>query len=169
MKLIHWLDKHFEEGLSAILLAAATIIIALQIVFRMVGAPLAWTEELARYLFVWLIYISCSYAVRMRAHIQVDLIPIMCKERGQYILHMISDVCFFVFAVIMTYYGAQLMYNAMYVRVQVSPAMGLNMGFVYLSFVLGLGLTSIRLIQDVVLRTREYKAFKAGKVEGGQA
>lgn len=169
MKVIHWLDKHFEEGLSALLLAAATVVIALQIIFRFMGAPLSWTEELARYMFVWLIYISCSYAVRKRAHIQVDLIPIMCKDTGKFILSIIADVCFFIFAVIITYYGIQMMYNVIFVKTQVSPAMGINMGYVYLSFVLGLGLTSIRLIQDVILRIKEYKELRASHKEGGRA
>ena len=45
MKVMHWLDKHFEEGLSALLLAAATVVIALQIIFRFMGGAVALTEN----------------------------------------------------------------------------------------------------------------------------
>lgn len=167
MKIIRWLDRYFEELLSAALLAAATIIIALQIVFRMTGAPLAWTEELARYMFVWIIYISCSYAVKKRAHIQVELVPLLLKERGRFILSLVSDALFLIFASVITYFGAQMMYNVMFVKTQFSPAMGLNMGYVYLSFVLGLGLTSVRLIQDIILRVKEYRTDSKRSLEGG--
>ena len=37
-----------------------------------VGASLSWSEELARYVFIWLVYIGISYAVQMKAHVKVE-------------------------------------------------------------------------------------------------
>lgn len=157
MKVLHWLDEHLEEFISTLLLMAMTFCIFTQIIFRATGAPLSWTEELSRYLFVWLIYISCSLAIRHRAHIKVDVMSLLVKRRGQLVLDLISDVAFFIFIVIIAYYGSQTVYKLLFVRPQVSAGIKAPMWIPYLSIVVGGILMALRLIQSVILRIREYK------------
>ena len=157
MKILKWLDKHFEEAISVFLMAVMTILGTMQVILREVGASLAWTEELTRYLFVWLIYISSSYAIRMRGHIKVELISLIVKEKGKLILDLISNVAFLIFAILIAIYGWQYVMNLATVRVQYSPSLHLPMFIPYTSFALGCSLMVIRLIQDTILRIREYK------------
>ncbi len=82
MKIVSFIDKHLEEVLCAVLLAVMTIVIFLQIVLRLLGLPLSWTEEIGRYMFIWLIYIGCASAIRKRKHISVELLDLFLKERG---------------------------------------------------------------------------------------
>ena len=98
MKVLHWLDRHLEEAISVLLLAVITVVVTIQVILRETGSALAWTEELTRYMFVWLIYISSSYAIRLRGHIKVEVISLLLKERGKLVLDLISNVAFFVFA-----------------------------------------------------------------------
>ena len=84
MKVIHWLDKYFEEGLSAVLLAAMSVVILLQIILKWFHMPLSWSEEMARYMFIWLIYIASSYAVKKRSHIKVEILSLLVKEKGNF-------------------------------------------------------------------------------------
>lgn len=164
MNVIRWLDKHLEEFLCVIILAAMTIAIFLQVVLRVAEAPLAWTEELARYLFVWLIYISSSYAIRVRGHIKVEIVALFLKEKGKLILDIIANICFFAFALIIAIYGWKYIYQMASVRVQYSPTLHVNMIYPYMSFALGCSLMVFRIIQDTILRIREYKAGRK-KVE----
>ena len=157
MKILKWLDKHFEEAISVFLMAGMTILVTMQVILREVGASLAWTEELTRYMFVWLIYISSSYAIRMRGHIKVELISLIVKEKGKLILDLISNVAFLIFAILIAIYGWQYVMNLATVRVQYSPSLHLPMFIPYTSFALGCSLMVIRLIQDTILRIREYK------------
>jgi TRAP-type C4-dicarboxylate transport system permease small subunit len=47
----------------------------LQITFRYVlNAPLVWTEELARYLYVWACYLGAAVALRRGNHIMIALV-----------------------------------------------------------------------------------------------
>ena len=160
MKVIHWLDKYFEEGLSAILLAAMSIVILLQIILNWFHMPLSWSEELARYMFIWLIYIASSYAVKKRSHIKVEILSLLMKEKGNFILDIIADVAFLVFATVIAYFGWIATYKIAFVNVQQSPSMHINMGWAYMSFALGCTLMAIRIIQDLILRTKEYKSAK---------
>lgn len=163
MKVIHWLDKYFEEGLSALLLAAMSIVVMIQIVLKWFNMPLSWSEEMARYMFIWLIYIASAYAVKKRTHIKVEILSLLLKEKGNFILDVIADLAFLIFATVIAYFGWIATYRIAFVHVQASPSMHINMGWAYMSFALGCTLMAIRLVQDLVLRSREYKAAKAAK------
>jgi TRAP-type C4-dicarboxylate transport system permease small subunit len=55
--------------------AAIFVIMILQIGFRYaLNAPLTWTEELARYLYVWACYLGAAVALRRRSHIAITLL-----------------------------------------------------------------------------------------------
>ena len=47
---------NFEGYVSQVLLAFFVLILLLQIFLRQFGHPLYWTEELARYSFVWFVF-----------------------------------------------------------------------------------------------------------------
>lgn len=165
MKTIRWLDKHFEEALCVIILIGMVIAVFLQVVLRFATAPLAWTEELARYLFAWLVYISSSYAVRERGHIKVEVVSLLLKERGKLVLEILANICFFFFALVVSVYGWQYIGEMATHRAQYSPTMHINMIYPYMSFAVGFTLMLFRLVQDTYFRVREYREFKATENE----
>jgi TRAP-type C4-dicarboxylate transport system permease small subunit len=67
---------HRATSVAAIgLLAAIFVILILQIAFRYVlNAPLVWTEELARYLYVWACYLGAAVALRRGNHIVIAFV-----------------------------------------------------------------------------------------------
>ena len=64
---------NFEGYVSQVLLAFFVLILLLQIFLRQFGHPLYWTEELARYSFVWFVFFGASYAARLAAHNRVTI------------------------------------------------------------------------------------------------
>ncbi|MGF1734468.1 TRAP transporter small permease [Photobacterium satsumensis] len=55
------------------LLVVITLILLVQVLSRyLFGIPLVWTEELARYLFVWVAFLGIGYGVSERSHIQIN-------------------------------------------------------------------------------------------------
>ncbi|WP_158084389.1 TRAP transporter small permease [Marispirochaeta aestuarii] len=63
------------EVLAAWLLAAVTVIVALQVLFRYVlGIIAPWTEELARYTAVWMVYLGIIVATVRKDHIKVTVL-----------------------------------------------------------------------------------------------
>ena len=154
MKILSFFNKHLEEVLCAVLLSAMTIVIFAQILLRFFGLPLSWTEEAGRYMFIWLIYIGCAAAVKKRKHICVELIDLFLKERGRFVISIISNIIFMIFAGILAYFGVFVIIR---VSAQLSPAIRMPMSVPYSSFVVGSALMFVRLIQDTLLRFRERK------------
>lgn len=155
MNLLKKLDNNFEEVISCVLLITMTIVIAIQIALRFLGLPLAWTEEMARYMFVWLIYMSCALGVKRRKHIKVEFATLLFKEKGNFILALISNIIFMIFAGIITYNGVILIYKLQFIQGQLSPAMRIPMSIPYSSFVIGSILMFLRLLQDTLKFIKE--------------
>lgn len=167
MNVLKWIDDNAEKVLCGILLSAATIILTLQLILRWTGQPLDWTEEIARYCFVWLVYIACSYGVKERAHISVDITTLFLKDKGRIILKIISNVLFFIFAIVVTYSGVMLLMKLARLG-QVSPAVQIPMIIPYSSYVFGFAMVIVRLVQDTFKLVKEYKMVGAeiADVEG---
>jgi TRAP-type C4-dicarboxylate transport system permease small subunit len=156
LKVLKFLDENFEKYLLVVILTAMCILIGLQVFFRyFVNLPLAWTEEISRYLFVWLIYLASSLAVKKRRHLKVDAVLLLFKAKGQYILKIISNFLFLLFCVFISYYAYKITYTLQFIRYQESPAVGIPMSLAYASVFVGLVLMIIRLIQDTILLIKE--------------
>jgi TRAP-type transport system small permease protein len=86
--------ERVEEALVASILTAMLATIILQVTARyVINLPLAWTEELARYLFIWLIFIGSSQAMRWGNHIAIgmiaDRLPDMIARISALLMHLL--------------------------------------------------------------------------------
>ena len=63
-----------------------------------------WTEEMARFLFVWMIMIGAMIGVRDGGHFDVDLWPEL-SPRANAALRLVSNAFVFVFALVFVWYG----------------------------------------------------------------
>ena len=68
-KVIQWVDDKLEVFIGAVFLALMVVFTTLQIVGRyLFSTPFPWTEEMTRYMFVWMVFISIGYAVKTGEH-----------------------------------------------------------------------------------------------------
>lgn len=149
MKVLKFLDENLEKMLCVIFLALMSIIIVLQVFFRYVlNNSLSWSEELARYLFIWMIYVGISYGVKLDKHICVDAVYTFMPKSIKRGYAIVAYVLFLIFAVAIIYYGI-LVVGMQISSGQVSPAMGLPMQYVYAAPVVGMVLTVVRLVQKI--------------------
>lgn len=98
-----------------------TLVVAVQVFFRYgLNNSLFWSEELARFLLVWLTFLGASTAYYRRANPGVDFIymklPLKGKKLSCVLTHFISMALF----AVMIVYGCKFAY---FVRLQVSPAL----------------------------------------------
>lgn len=156
MKILHWLDRHIEEVLLVLFSTVMVAVIFMQVVMRQLDSSLSWTEEIARYCFIWLVYIGISYGVKKDRHIKVDVLLLLLKTKGKLILTIIANLLFMAFAIFVIRYGYDIA-SQLLAFGQKSPANQIPMGLIYLATPIGMGLTLIRLIQNLV---KHIKALK---------
>ncbi|MGF1733759.1 TRAP transporter small permease [Photobacterium satsumensis] len=165
--MIKWLDKYLENTLACILLAVMVIAIFTQVVTRTLDISLSWTEELARYCFIWLVYIGVSFAASRKSHIKIDAIAMLLDDKEKKYLSLLADFVFFTFACFILFHSTQMVLE-LYHLGQTSPALGLPMWIVYLAGPVGFGLTSFRLIQQMIITFDELEAIKLGQIKASE-
>jgi len=148
------IDQHFEEAIVVALMAMMTALIGVQIFMRYVmGASLSWSEELARYFFIWATYLGIAYAVRKDAHIRVTMVTDLFAAGSQIYVRILTHMIFGAFALYVMYQG-WFMVEKTFRFGQKSASLGLPMGILYLAPFTGFLLVVLRLVQAVVLDLR---------------
>ena len=74
MKVIKWLDEHFEETFLVFFLVLISCITMLQIIARTFFAALSWPEEFCRYCWIWSVFISLPYTMRKGNMLRVNVL-----------------------------------------------------------------------------------------------
>ena len=161
MKVIHWLDDNTEKVLLVLFSVIMVSVIFVQVVMRQLGSSLSWSEELARYCFIWMIYIGISYGVKEQKHVRIDAFLHLLNQKGQLILNFIVNLFFMAFAIFVIIYGTEIA-NQLLQFGQRSAALQIPMGYVYMATPIGMGLTLIRLVQNQVglIRSLVHKEVK---------
>lgn len=149
MKIIKWIDEYIEEVLLVILSVVMVVVIFMQVVMRTFDNSLSWSEELARFSFIWLVYIGISLGVKRQRHIKIDIMLHLLKEKGRIILTIFANLLFLAFAILTIIYGYSIGEKLLAFGQQ-SPALHIPMGLVYMATPVGMSLTAIRLIQNLV-------------------
>lgn len=118
-----------------------------QVFYRNVlDSYLGWAEEVARYAFVWLVFLGSASAFRDRLHLGIDFVPEMMGYRSRIILDTLVCVVVLGLMVVLSYYGYQLTLRTM---TQISPSTGIIMGYIYMAIPIGSGLIAIYAVVDI--------------------
>ena len=93
--------------LLASLMGLLMIPVGLQIFARYIGLipRYIWTEEMARFCFIWIILIGSMIAVRDGTHFTVDLLPQPRTKRGEALAKLFVDFIMFLVALIFIVWG----------------------------------------------------------------
>lgn len=159
MRILRKINEHIEEWILVTLLAASLTSITLQIIMRFIFSnSLTWSEELARYCFIWLIYIGIAYGVKKSRHICLDVVFDILPDTLKKVFILISNVLVGVFALVVIYYSTFLIDQLMTFG-QKSAAMRVDMVYVYISVPIGMFLTVVRLIQNTFYTIRHWDSI----------
>lgn len=145
-RLILWLDEHIEELIGAILLGAVTVLIALGVFCRYVlKSSLSWSDELARYCFIWTVFVGMGLAVKNNGNMKIDILELAIPKLKPF-LCVVQDAIYLVFLLYMIRPCYEVL--AKFVSSpQPSPALQIPMQYVYASFLVGVLLAVFRIIQ----------------------
>ena len=155
-KTLLWLNRNLEEVILVFGIILMIVVIFLQVVARyFVNMSLPWSEELARYVFVWQVWLAVPYTVIKGRHIRLELLPEVVGPKAKYALDMVFfgvSAGFFAFLCIESWTVTQGIIKMN----QLTPVMHFPKWICYLSVPVGSALAVFRFIQYGVLRTMRY-------------
>lgn len=138
MKYLVILDKVIEKiqiVLSISLFAAIVILGTLQVFFRFaLNSSLAWSEELIRFLFIWLVFCASSVTVRTDGHVAIDFLTLKAKPKIHAGIFIVTRLLCVAFLIVMIPAGIELTQKSAMSRAAILPV---SFKYVYASFVVG--------------------------------
>lgn len=146
-KRLFFVFNHVEEIVLVAMFAAMVAIIFLQVIMRYVfNNSLFWSEELGKFLFVWISWLGISIGQRRGEHIKITMLVDKLPYRTAQLINIVSDLIVIGICLVTFYYGVTLVISQAgthYAGIKISMAWG------YLAVVLGCGLMMIRSIAGI--------------------
>jgi C4-dicarboxylate transporter DctQ subunit len=144
-----------ENCLLAFFMAAITAVVFLQVVYRQLGRSLPWSEELTRYLLVWITLIGASQGVKKASHVGVEAFVMLLPMKAQKAVNILAlMLCVFFWGIVGRFSLSILQLQI--TNHQLSPAMRIPIWIAYAALPVGAALMIIRYLQVIV---RSLKAF----------
>ncbi len=110
-----WIDRvsyradRVARFLVALMMAVMSAIVLFGVFNRFIfKIPISWTEEIAKYLLIWISMIGSAVAVRIGGHVGVGLIVTKLKEKPRTVIVWINQLAIVGFVVVLIYLGTKV-------------------------------------------------------------
>lgn len=159
LSIIDVLNK-IEEILIIAMFSAMVIVIFAQVIMRKgFNNSLYWSEELGKFLFVWISWLGISLGEREGEHIKITMLIDKLPFKKAHIFNIISSLIVLGICLITFYYSSSLVisqWTTKYAGIHISISWG------YLAVATGTGLMSIR---SIVAIKKSIQSIKNGPSE----
>ncbi|OQO95064.1 C4-dicarboxylate ABC transporter permease [Saccharomonospora piscinae] len=150
-RVLRWLSTA-EAVLGGLLLATIFVLMLVQAGQRYLpGGGWVWTGELSRFALVWLTFAMSGYLMQRDEHVTLKLVDQVTRGVWRRVVASFAGV-------IVAFVCVNLAYEAFVLATepssQVSPAIGIPIGYFYVIPLVGLGLTAVRSVLAVVASWR---------------
>ncbi len=115
-----------------LLMAAIVVDVSWQVLSRfVVGHPSSVTEEIARFLLIWIGLLGAALAFRNHAHLGLDIVVSKFAHQGRYLAELVAQIICFIFSAWVMVYGGFELVKLQLDLGQTSAALEWKMGYVY--------------------------------------
>ena len=148
------LRKTIDKVLGNILVVIMSVMV-INVIWQIftrfvVGTPSSFTDELARYLMVWLGILGAAYVSGRNMHVAIDVLPLRASTENQKRLKLIVYVLIILFALFAMVMGGSRLVYITYVLGQQSPALQIPLAIVYFAIPLSGALIIYYKISDII-------------------
>jgi len=121
------------QFLLTLLMASLIVPVALQILSRFTHwiPHYIWTEEVARFCFIWIIMLGSMIAVRDETHFDLEVVPMPKSARGQALARLLRHGLMLLVALTFVWFGYEF---ALFGFNQESELTGLNMLAIHIAW-----------------------------------
>lgn len=124
------------------------MVMLLQVLTRYVlKINMPWTDEAARFLFIWSLFLGAAIAQRANTHIRVTFLVDRLNDRIKNLFFIVSDLISVVISLII-FYGTILMMKKTFGVL--ASSIPISYTWIYLSLALGISIIVILLASDIV-------------------
>lgn len=128
-KKLNW----FLEWLVVVLISVMLVSVIWGVCSRYILADQSsWTDELARFMLIWVSLFGAVYISGKNTHITIDLLPKSMSEKTKLQLDLVVQAIIMLFVASIFVIGGGRYVFVSFKLEQTSAALGLPMGFVYL-------------------------------------
>lgn len=160
MKKIFAVYNKIEEYLLVGSLVFTTTLIFIQVVMRYVfNSSITWSEELARYIFIWQGWMGTSLGIRMKGHIRIEIITTKLELTGRKILDVLVATILLAFSIFLIVSGSDLVLKIAS-RKALSSALRIPLHYIFMALPVSSGVTSLRLIDQIFDILKSFKRSK---------
>lgn len=152
-RIMNFIDFRLEEILIVVGFAAFIILINLQVINRYllpfidIANITTWTEEISRYIFVFVSFLGASLAIKRRESIEVNILVNRIPKKFWQSIKIANTLFMLYFSYIMIRYGFDLI-AFQFETSQTSPALQIPMAIPYSAVPIGFSFIIVRLIQN---------------------
>ncbi|MBP1931662.1 TRAP transporter small permease [Ammoniphilus resinae] len=147
--------------LLGVVLGVMSVVIIFQVLSRYIlGIPLPWSEELARYLMAYSIFVGAALALRKQQLIAVEFISERLSFNPRRVLKIVINLTGIILFAILFIKGIEMMEK---VSTQLSAAMQIPMSIPYASIPIGAVLLTINAIAVIIELLLSKEAVKEGE------
>ncbi len=157
MKLETWLERLDRAVEALIALLVATMVVAgfLQVANRFVlNVSLSWSEELQRYLNIWIVFLAVPVGYRRGAHLGMNMLFERLPPLAQRALLLLQELLWLALAVSIAWFATRIMVVA---QNQTSSSLGVTMDRVYLAQVVGGAYLALVALRRLVTRLTPFR------------
>ena len=128
---IRILDEVLKHALILIMVALVASV-SWQVISRYIfSSPSSWTEEVARFLLIWIAVLGAAYAFRTSAHLGLDIVPKKLIGKPAKMLKLFTLLVVVAFSVAVLIIGGGGLVALTWELKQYSAVLGLPIAFVY--------------------------------------
>lgn len=148
-------NSFFQKILDAVAgftLCSMVLLIFIQVIFRyLLKHPLSWSEELAQYIFSWLIFAGSAVAYRENKHVNVDLAVQSLKNIAlRRACICIGHLLVLYFLLVVVWYSYPISVQLIKLNKIAVSMPGLKLGYVYLIIPFSSALSILMVLENIL-------------------
>ncbi len=144
-----------NQALIVTMMMAMATLVFINVITRYIfGFSLNWSEEVSRFLMIWITYLGAGLAMRESRHVAIEYFQDLLPQRSKPYARAFVGIIILIFLAFLTVLGFQF---ASFAWRQRTPVLGISQGFVYLTIPLGAIMFAIHLL----LISRDYVRHSA--------
>jgi TRAP-type transport system small permease protein len=152
-------------AIACFILLALLLCVTLGVVTRALDDPLVWSDEVSRFLMIWLAVFGWILAARRRAHVRIRFFQDLLPKQAWKVAEIVIQLALFIFGLGIMFYSVGLVLRSLDLEATTVP---ISFAWMYAPMILAGAVTAAQALSEIVelgTRFREASPLNESVVE----